>query len=138
MLSQLCTPFPGYTQSQAAVIPTTVEPTSGLVRERFAGCTDLAVSVAQSHRGPPCAGMSFPLRLGVPQRERRADNTHSYRLAPARRLPSPRARQRGCWFEDGLIRLVPSPAAGDKFGPVRTGRIKCGPCRMGGAQSCGA
>lgn len=36
-------------------------------------CTDLAVSVAQSHRGPRCYGMSSPLRLGVPgvrERER--------------------------------------------------------------------
>lgn len=47
-----------------------------------ASATDLAVSVAQSHRGAPCAGMSSPLRLGVPGREagRRADSlTHSSR-----------------------------------------------------------
>ncbi len=40
------------------------------------GSTDLAVSVAQSHGGLPCCGMSSPLRLGVPgltEREREGE-----------------------------------------------------------------
>lgn len=69
-----------------------------------AGATDLAVSVAQSHRGAPCAGMSSPLRLGVPEREA-GGRTHT---APARRLLTPTTSETSslCRFKDGLAWLT--------------------------------
>lgn len=93
-----------------------------------AGATDLAVSVAQSHRGAPCAGMSSPLRLGVPEREA-GGRTHT---APARRLLTPTTSETSsfCRFKDGLTDSLSHWSCGSsgswgKFGPVRTQRIKC-------------
>lgn len=94
----------GYTSNRSPNTESTGLPSSG-----GAGAprsTDLAVSVAQSHGGLPCCGMSSPLRLGVPgltQRELLVSSWHSTPTTVS-------TADRVCRFEDWAVTVSPPPS----------------------------